>query len=114
MSTVLILEGEVRPRISLEPGGYVSLVGVVGRVEPEHLDIINHQEKAVKILELSTDLEDNIRWELDVVEAGRTYRLTVQDVSKTSGDYSGHLYIRTDDASKPELVAIINGRIRER
>jgi hypothetical protein len=112
--SVVYLEGEVIPRISLEPGGYVSLAGVLGRVPLEHLDIINRQEESVRILDITTDVEGRIRWEVDAVEPGYTYRLTVEDTSTMPGEYSGHLYIRTDAPKKPELVVIVNGRIRKK
>ena len=114
LSVALYLEGRVQPRISMEPGGYVSLVGILGSVSPEHLDIINNQKEPMKILGLSTDLEGRIRWEVKVVEPGYAFRLTVEDTSGASGDYSGHLYIQTDNPKKPELVVIVNGRISEK
>jgi hypothetical protein len=112
--SVVYLEGEVNPRISLEPGGYVSLAGVLGGVPPEQLDIINRQKEPVRILDITTDLGGRIRWEVDVMEPGYAYRLRVEDASSKPGEYFGHLYIRTDAPKKPELVVILNGRIREK
>jgi hypothetical protein len=114
LSVALYLEGEVRPRISLEPGGYVSLAGALGSVPPQHLDIINRQGEPVEILGGRTDLEGRIRWEVKVVKPGRAFRLTVEDKSSTPGDYSGHLYIQTTDPKKQELVVIVNGHIRDK
>jgi hypothetical protein len=114
-SIVLELIGEVRPYISLEPGGYVSLCGPEGKVPPAYLDIINNSEKPFQIESIQPDqnLKDRIRWRLEIVKPGFAYRLEVEDVSDGSGEYTGHLVIRTNHPDKPELSAIINRQLTE-
>ncbi|MGD8983282.1 MAG: hypothetical protein PVH99_00635 [Desulfobacteraceae bacterium] len=110
-SVALYLRGEVKAHISLEPGGYLSLWGVKGQVPQEFLEIINNQEKPLKITGIEDDLPGHIRWKLEEIKSGYLYRLTVEDISRSSGDYTGHLIIRTDNPHKPALVVIINGLI---
>ena len=110
-SVALYLRGEVNAHISLEPGGYLSLWGVKGQVPQESLDIINHHEKPLKITGIEDDLPGHIQWKLEEIRPGYLYRLTVEDVSRSAGDYTGHLIIRTDNPYKPALVVIINGLI---
>ena len=114
MSVALYLEGKVKPHISLKPGGYLSLWGIKGRVPSEHLEIINNHDKPLKINCIESDLKDHVRWTLKEVKSGYVYRLEVVDISKTTGDYTGHLYVRTDNPLKPELVIIINGHVSEK
>ena len=111
MSVALYLEGEVMPHISLKPGGYLSLWGVKGRVPSEHVEIINNHDKPLKVNSIESDLKDHVRWTLKEVKPGYVYRLEVVDISKTTGDYTGHLYVRTDNPLKSELVIIINGHV---
>ena len=113
-SIALYLTGEVKPHISLEPGGYLSLWGVKGKAPRENLDIINNHDKPLKINYIESDLKDHVRWTLKEVKSGYVYRLEVVDISKTTCDYSGHLYVRTDNSLKPELVIIINGHVSEK
>lgn len=113
MSVALYLRGEVKPHILLEPGGYLSLWGVKGRVPKEHLDIINNHTRPFKLTGIDSDLPDHIRWRLEEIRPGYIYKLEVEDVSKRAGDYTGHLNIRTDNPKKPELVIIINGSIEK-
>jgi hypothetical protein len=110
-SVALYLRGEVKAHISLEPGGYLSLWGVKGDVPKESLEIINNQEKPLKITGINDDLPDHIRWEIKTIKPGYVYRLEVEDISKSAGDYTGHLIIKTDNPIKPALVVIINGLI---
>jgi hypothetical protein len=110
-SIVLYLRGEVKARISLEPGGYLSLWGVKGQVPEESLEIINNQEKPLKITGIEDDLPGHIRWKLQEIKPGYLYRLSVEDISRSAGDYTGHLIIKTDNPHKPALVVIINGLI---
>ena len=113
-SVALYLAGKVKPHISLKPGGYLSLWGVKGRIPSQHLEITNNHDKPLKIKCIESDLKDRIRWTLKEAKAGYIYRLEVVDISKTTGDYTGHLYVRTDNTLKPELVIIINGHVSEK
>ena len=114
MSMALYLEGEVIPHISLDPGGYLSLWGAKGKVPREHLDMINNHKNPMKIIGVESDLRDNIVWQLEEIKPGYVYRLEVEDISEKAGDYMGHLYVRTDNPLKPELVIIINGHVSEK
>jgi len=113
-SIALYLAGEVKPHVSLEPGGYLSLMGIRGRVPGEHLKIVNNHEDPLKIKGIENDLKDRIRWILKEIKPGYVYRLEVEDISKTAGDYIGHLILKTDNPKKPELIIIVNGSIRPR
>lgn len=110
-SVALYLRGEVKPYISLEPGGYLSLWGVKGQVPKKSLKIINNVEKPLKIAGIDDDLPGHIRWEMKTIKPGYVYRLEVEDISRSAGDYTGHLIIKTDNPNKPALVVIIHGLI---
>ena len=110
-SVALYLRGEVKAHISLEPGGYLSLWGIKGQVPKEVLEIINNHEKPLKITGIEDDLPGHIQWKLEEIKPAYRYRLTVGDVSKSAGEYTGHLIIKTDNQYKPALVVIITGLI---
>ena len=112
-SIALYLVGVVKPFISLEPGGYVGLWGVKGQVPKEHIEIINNHKEPIKITGIENDLPEQIRWRLEELKPGYSYRLEVEDISNKAGEYTGHLYVRTDFSQKPEFVVIVNGHIRE-
>lgn len=112
-SVALYLKGEVKPHISVVPGGYLSLQGVKGRVPAEKLDIINNHTQPFKITRIISDLPDNMIWHLKEIKHGYSYTLKVEDISTKAGQYSGHLVVRTDQLQKPELVIIVSGFITE-
>lgn len=68
----------------------------------------------MKIIGVDSDLKEHIIWQLEEIKPGYVYRLVVEDVSGKVGDYTGHLYVRTDNSLKPELVIIINGHVSEK
>ena len=109
----LYLKGEVKPHISLVPGGYLSLQGAKGQVTGEKLDIINNHEQPFKITSIISDLPDNIIWHLKEIKHGYSYTLKVEDISTKAGQYSGHLVVRTDQLQKPALVIIVSGYVTE-
>ena len=112
-SIALYLKGEVTPLISLEPGGYVGLWGVKGQVPVESVEIINNLSEPIKITEIENKLPQNVRWKLEEIKAGFNYRLDVEDISAKSGEYTGHLIVRTDHPQKPKFVVIVNGYITD-
>ena len=112
-SVALYLKGEVKPHISLIPGGYLSLQGVKGRVPAEKLDIINNHQQPFKITAVIHDLPDHIHWRLKENIPGFSYTLEVEDISTKAGEFSGHIVVQTDLTQKPELVIIVNGYIEE-
>lgn len=113
-SIVVELIGEVRPYISLEPGGYVSLWGVQGEVPTAHVGMINNSEQPLEIKSIRPDdvLKDRIKWRLETVKPGFTYRLDIDAVSGESGEYTGNLVIQTNLPEKPELSITVNGDIK--
>ena len=112
-SIALYLNGLVTPFISLEPGGYVGLWGVKGQVPVESIEIINNHSQPVKITGVENELPQNVRWNLEEIKPGFTYRLHVEDISAKSGEYTGHLIVRTDHPQKPQFAVIVNGHIRD-
>ena len=63
-SVALYLTGEVKPHISLVPGGYLALQGVKGQVRGEMLEIINNHKQPFKITGVENDLPDHIKWRI--------------------------------------------------
>ncbi len=112
-SIALYLNGVVRPFISLEPGGYVGLWGVKSQVPAEAIEIINNHTSPINIIEIENELPDNVGWHLEEVKPGYAYRLKIEDISTETGEYTGHLIVRTDHPKKPEFVIIVNGYITE-
>ena len=113
-SVALYLSGEVIPHVTLNPGGYLSLRGIKGKVPKEHLQIINNHEKPLVIDGIDSDLPEKVRWKLIKIKPGYLYRLVVEDISEDAGNYTGHLTVRTLIPEKPELRIIINGEITDR
>ena len=109
----LFLKGEVKPHISLVPGGYLSLQGIRSQVPVEKLEIINNHKQPLKITAVIHDLPDQIQWRLKENIPGFSYTLEVGVISTKAGDFSGHLVVQTDLTQKPELVIIVNGYIEE-
>ena len=110
-SVALYLSGEVKPHISIEPEDSLSLIGVKGKVPPQHINIINNTKNPIKITKIDNFLTGHIRWRLKEVKPGFIYSLEVEDISQVGGDYVGHLAVQTDHSLMPELIIMIRGQI---
>lgn len=110
----LYLAGVVKPFISLEPGGYVGLWGIKGQVPAEAIEIINNYKTPIHITGIENELPEYVKWQLEEIKPGHSYRLEVKDISEKAGEYTGHLYVKTDNPQKPKFVIIVNGYIRDK
>ncbi|MBW1925150.1 MAG: hypothetical protein JRF59_10670 [Deltaproteobacteria bacterium] len=108
---VLTLKGEVIPYVSFEPGAYISLWGKTGEKAADEILLTNHAEGSLQIEGITSDLGGRIKWRLLTKEAGRVFLLHVEDLSRLPGDYSGHLYLKTNLPQKPLLTVLVNGFI---
>lgn len=112
MSIAIYLKGEVRPNVSLEPGGYLSLWGELGKTIEAHVDITNNHKTPMKIIRVRQDMGSHVKWKLTPVRPGYVYRLMVIDQSKSPGEYTGHFRLETDLPQEPKLTIIVNGMVR--
>jgi hypothetical protein len=110
-SMVLELRGEVKPVVTFEPGAYVSLWGTPGSVRKEELTLINHYDKPLHITGVRSDLTNRIHWQIREIRAGFEFKLTIEDRVQTPGDYTGHLFLETDNPLKRELIVIVRGDV---
>ncbi|MBW1784128.1 MAG: hypothetical protein JRL30_25735 [Deltaproteobacteria bacterium] len=113
MSVELFLRGQVKPHVSFDPGGFISLEGTIGDGVRGRVEIINGHETPLKVIGVDNDLPDRVTWRLKEVKPGFIYGLEVEDVSKMGGNYIAHLTVRTDNAKKPTLTLIVRGEIKE-
>lgn len=110
-SVALYLKGEVIPYIKMEPGGFVSLNGALGRVPKGYIEIINNHESPLKITGIDNELPDNIKWRLKEIKEGFAYGLEIEDISDKAGSYTAHLTIKTDNPQKQTLIVVVQGAI---
>ena len=110
-SVTLRIRGKVVPHISINPGGYISLFGKIGQIPAQHIVLKNNHTQPLEILTVEHDLGGLIKWQLKKEKPGYVYKLDVEDTSKEPGTYNGHLYVKTDNPQKPELIIIVNGQI---
>jgi hypothetical protein len=114
MSMELHLRGQVKPHVSFDPGGYISLWGTKGEAVRGRVEIINEHEAPLKVIGVDNDLPDRVTWRLEEVRPGFVYGLEVEDISEKAGDYTAHLTIRTDNPKKPRLTLTVRAEIKEK
>lgn len=108
---VLVLSGEVKPYVILEPGGYLSFWGKPGSAPKEEIEIINNHPHPLMVTGIEHDLGDRIAWSLQERVPGRSYRLWVEDLSGGHEAYAGHLVLRTNLPMKRELTIIVKRHV---
>jgi len=73
------------------------------------VELINHGQKPVKVLGLTSDTPA-VTAEAELVSAGKEYKITVQlRRSSLEGQIRGHLHIRTDHPDQPTLAVPFYG-----
>lgn len=109
------VEGEIRQRFDTKPTRSISF-GMTDRVKPSRRSITitnNLEQPAV----LSDPTVDNklLKAQLQEVERGRKYELTVETVPPLpDGPVRGKVTVRTDVKEQPELVINVYGNVQPR
>jgi hypothetical protein len=105
----LAMSGTVNPWIDVKPLRTLYFRGMGNQMEPRTVEITSDSE-AFRIEKVDTNLEGKIDYNLETVEEGKHYRLTVSNAVE-SGEYHGRINLHTDHPHKPVVNIRVSGQI---
>ncbi len=104
----MLLEGSVQPPIEFQPYPAVFLSLFQGESGERSVQILNHEDRPLRILKLEPSA-DYFTPVLRTVSEGKEYQLTVKvGPNAPAGRHQDLVSIRTDDAASPELRVLVN------
>lgn len=105
----LTLRGKVSTFIDVLPDKVVLFRGRSGSIAPKTIEIIG-KKAPFRITDIVSDLEGRVSHELKTVQEGKSYQLTLTNLLN-SGDYNGHVWLKTDLPQREYVVLRVSGFI---
>ena len=105
------MKGDIWTPIHLKPR-YVRLQGIVGDDIQQVVLLQAEKEDPLTVKLESISVPDKVEAELEEMEKGRNYKLTVKNRVKGEAKYSGQIKLSTSYPEKPEIVIRISGNVR--
>jgi len=107
--STLVLQGNVKPLIEVQPSGNIIFRGMADQLEEKTINFTSTKQQFA-IQKVESNLEDKIRYQMETVEAGKQYRLKVTNLLK-QGNYNGFIKCYTDVPEKSEIQIRVSGYV---
>jgi len=106
------LSGLVKQYISVEPGSRVLFKGYAGDKIKKKLTITSLEEQPLKITNITSTVEDKIKYKLKTIEKGKEYSLEIKTRSGIKESFTGKLVLKTNSPKKPQLDISVMGKVQ--
>jgi hypothetical protein len=107
------LSCKVKQYVSILPHNRINLLGVEGDTVEHQVTITSFEEEPLEITDITSTVDDKIKYKLKTIEKGKKYAIEAQNRSKDQGSYSGQMVLKTSSKKKPHIVLSINGNLRK-
>ena len=109
----LSMSFSIKQYISVKPHNKVMLFGNEGDKLSKKVTITSFEEQPLKIKDITSDVEDKIKYKLKTVKKGKEYTLEVKNRSTEKGRFQGQIELKTNSQKKPLVVIKVYGRIEK-
>jgi len=103
----------VKQYISITPRNRVKIGGYGGDEISQTVTIISMEEGPLKIIDITSNIEDKIKYKLKTKKKGREYTLEIKNRSTKEDSFEGKIELKTNSEKKPQIVLYVSGMIRE-
>ena len=104
---------KVKQYVSIVPHNRINLLGFEGDTVKHQVTITSFEEEPFEITDISSTVDDKIKYKLKTIEKGKKYTIEAESRSKEEGSYSGQMVLKTSSKKKPHIVLSINGNLRK-
>ncbi len=88
------------------------LKGYAGDKINKILNITSLEEQPFKITDITSTLEDKIKYKLKTIKEGQEYSLEIKTRSGIKESFSGKLVLKTNSPKKPQLDISVMGKVQ--
>jgi len=97
----------------VEPSNRVILQGYYGDKIKKKVAITSLEEQPLKITDITTDIEDRIKYKLKTKKKGKEYSLEIKTRSGIKESFQGKVVLKTNIQKKPELKLLVIGKLQK-
>ena len=103
----------VKQYITLGPIGYGNLIGFEGDELKSEVTITSFLSHPVNITEVTSDIDDKIKWKLITEESGKKYVLDIRNKVTEADTFQGKIVLTTDSKKKPQIEFTLFCRLQK-
>jgi hypothetical protein len=111
--TNITLRCNVKQYMSITPHNRINILGFEGDKITKEVTITSFEEHPFEITDITSTLDDKIKYKLKTGKKGREYTLKVNNRSTQAGSFNGNIVVKTDSKKKPHIVLKVNGKLRK-
>lgn len=104
---------KVKQYVSIVPHNRINLLGFEGDTAKAQITITSYEEEPLEITDITSTVDDKIKYKLKTIEKGKKYTIEAQNRSKEQGSYRGQMVLKTSSKKKPHIVLAVNGNLRK-
>ncbi len=101
----------IRQYISVEPSAGLLFKGYTGDKISEKVTISSLEKKPFKITDITSTIEDKIKYTLKTLEKGKVYGLEVKTRSGMTESFHGEMMLKTNSKKIPAFSIIVIGEV---
>ena len=102
----------VRVSIRVSPSS-VNLLGAAGDSITKTVSIRAGLEKPLFIEPVAFDLDNKVKYKLEPVQDGKSYRLVFTSIPGSAKSYRGFIKLKTNYSEKPVIMIPIRGKFKD-
>ena len=111
--TRISISCQVKEYISVSPHTRVSLAGFEGEKVEREVTITSLLPEPLKITEVTSDIDDKIKYKLKTEAKGKKYVLKIKNRSTKAGTFRGKIILKTDCKKKPQITLNVFSRLQK-
>jgi len=111
-TTKISISGFVKQYLSVQPSTRLRLQGYYGDKSKREVIITSLEEKPLMITDITSDIEDKIKYKLKTIQKGKAYSLEIETPSGIKDSFQGKVVLKTNHQKKPEIELFVMGKLK--
>lgn len=112
--TRISLSGVVKHYIKVEPSTTITLQGYYGdKIKKTATITPIEQEQPLKITEITSNIDDKIKYTLETIKKGEKYSLEIKTLSGIKEPFRGNIVLKTNSQKKPQFKIYVTGKLQK-
>ena len=111
--TQISIGGSIKQFISVEPSTRIELQGYYGDKVKQQVTITSLTEKLFRITDITSDIEDKIKYKLKGIKKGEKYSLEIMTRSGIKESFQGKMVLKTNSEKKPAIEIYVFGKLNK-
>ena len=110
----ITLKCTIKEYISVTPHNRIQLFGYEGDKLKEMATITSFEKQPLEITDITSTVDDKIKYKLKTKKKGKLYALEVKNRSTQQGTFNGKIVLKTSSQKKPHIIFDVNGRLKQK